>query len=382
MSMLPAILLTGVIQGLFLALILAFARSPHQKANRWLAGFLIVFCLPLFASYLVQRQETGFVYPVFYIAQALSTAMGPLLLIYVQRLTTIKSQFSKADFWHLLPAGYLAFGIMFLLLTGGLDALRTHLPLSNPAGQKPFLVSLMGWSKGAVFVFYLIWARRQLTAFSRAMAASGDHSGLQQVAALRLLTTYFLVALGISGAGFLLAHFQLPFMNTVDFITHLAAIFFVFGVAVVVIRHPVVLNEIQEEAVARIRVKPQAQYGTSSLTEEDKILLLASLQDFMTTEKPYLDNELKAEDLARQLKVTPHHLSQVTNECLGLTFRSFINGYRLAEVKTGLIVPQNAHKTILAVALEAGFNSKAVFNRVFKETEGVTPLQYRQAHKN
>jgi len=35
-----------------------------------------------------------------------------------------------------------------------------------------------------------------------------------------------------------------------------------------------------------------------------------------------------------------------------------------------------AEKTILALAYEAGFNSKSTFNRIFKSTIGMSPNQY------
>ena len=35
----------------------------------------------------------------------------------------------------------------------------------------------------------------------------------------------------------------------------------------------------------------------------------------------------------------------------------------------------------LSIALEAGFSSKATFNRVFKRSTGMTPSQYREARE-
>ena len=41
--------------------------------------------------------------------------------------------------------------------------------------------------------------------------------------------------------------------------------------------------------------------------------------------------------------------------------------------------PANADATVLEIALDSGFASKATFNRVFKETTGQTPSAYRAA---
>jgi len=39
--------------------------------------------------------------------------------------------------------------------------------------------------------------------------------------------------------------------------------------------------------------------------------------------------------------------------------------------------PKSSHLTILAIALESGFNTKSSFNTFFKKYTGVTPSQYR-----
>jgi AraC-like DNA-binding protein len=38
--------------------------------------------------------------------------------------------------------------------------------------------------------------------------------------------------------------------------------------------------------------------------------------------------------------------------------------------------PAEQHKTLLALALESGFNSKSSFNQVFKSLTGQSPSEY------
>ena len=47
-------------------------------------------------------------------------------------------------------------------------------------------------------------------------------------------------------------------------------------------------------------------------------------------------------------------------------------------VKELMADPKHRHRTLLALALDAGFNSKASFNRVFKDRTGLTPSAYRR----
>jgi AraC-like DNA-binding protein len=45
-----------------------------------------------------------------------------------------------------------------------------------------------------------------------------------------------------------------------------------------------------------------------------------------------------------------------------------------------LVNPKFRHLTNLAIAEEAGFNSKATFNAVFKKQTGQTPSEYIKNH--
>ena len=99
----------------------------------------------------------------------------------------------------------------------------------------------------------------------------------------------------------------------------------------------------------------------------------------MKTERLYLNGELTAQELAQQLGVTPNHLSQVINQVEGKNFFDFVNSYRIEEVKNRMADSRSKSMTLLALALESGFNSKTSFNMVFKKMTGQTPSQYYKA---
>jgi len=51
-------------------------------------------------------------------------------------------------------------------------------------------------------------------------------------------------------------------------------------------------------------------------------------------------------------------------------------------VKKEIIKPENDNLTLLAVAMDVGFNSKSSFNTLFKKYVGLTPSQYRDSLKS
>ena len=97
----------------------------------------------------------------------------------------------------------------------------------------------------------------------------------------------------------------------------------------------------------------------------------------MQQEKPYLDDELSLHELASQLKIPIHHFSMTINIELGKNFFHFISSYRVLEAKKILSDPKSKELTILKIAFESGFQSKAAFNKAFKEETGFTPTEYR-----
>ena len=95
------------------------------------------------------------------------------------------------------------------------------------------------------------------------------------------------------------------------------------------------------------------------------------------TEAWWREPELTLADLAARLGVNTHHLSRGLNEGLGMNFAGLINGLRAQAVADALT--EGRREDLLTMALDAGFSSKASFNRAFLSVFGVTPSAYRRA---
>lgn len=92
----------------------------------------------------------------------------------------------------------------------------------------------------------------------------------------------------------------------------------------------------------------------------------------------YTQHNASIGQLASELKVPPHQLRRTINGEMGFdNFSQFINSYRIPAICDALSDPSRARDPILTLALEAGFNSIAPFNRAFKQKMGMTPREYR-----
>ena len=77
--------------------------------------------------------------------------------------------------------------------------------------------------------------------------------------------------------------------------------------------------------------------------------------------------------LRSALKIKRHHLTQIINEKYNKNFFMYVNEFRIREAQKMMADEKNMDKTILRIAFDTGFNSKATFNRMFKTITGMTP---------
>jgi AraC-like DNA-binding protein len=98
-----------------------------------------------------------------------------------------------------------------------------------------------------------------------------------------------------------------------------------------------------------------------------------ALLQFFDTQQPWLDPELTLSQLAAQTGMNASQLSFLLNTGFEKNFNDFVNSYRVAAVEAQKNNPAYAHLSLLGIAFECGFNSKATFNRAFKKITGRTP---------
>lgn len=105
------------------------------------------------------------------------------------------------------------------------------------------------------------------------------------------------------------------------------------------------------------------------------------LQMVMHTDKPFLDSKLSLHKLSSISKIPSNKLSFIINQKAEKNFYEYINGYRVEKVKERLKNDDLNLYSILGIAEECGFNSKASFNRIFKKNVGMTPTEFVKKNK-
>jgi AraC-like DNA-binding protein len=117
-------------------------------------------------------------------------------------------------------------------------------------------------------------------------------------------------------------------------------------------------------------------YQSQNRNEETCESDYSSLLKLMESDKPYTDPDLTLSSLAQRINLSENRLSYIINSRSGKNFFEFVNSYRIAMVISRIKNGEHKKSTLLGLALESGFNSKASFNRAFRKFTGMTPSEF------
>ncbi|MCG3269349.1 AraC family transcriptional regulator [Yoonia sp. I 8.24] len=121
---------------------------------------------------------------------------------------------------------------------------------------------------------------------------------------------------------------------------------------------------------------PDHKYARSALTDDHAAKLAARVETAMRTDTLYLDPSLSLQKLSRHVGALPNQVSQTLNQEIGASFFDYVARWRIGASKPLIMA---GDLSVLAVALEVGFNSRSAFYKAFKRETGMTPKGYQNA---
>ena len=128
---------------------------------------------------------------------------------------------------------------------------------------------------------------------------------------------------------------------------------------------------------------PEKEKVLVSPEEKDQLKELAEkIEAYFKSTEVFLNSQLTAE-LLGSLTGYPHRLiGQAIRHTYGISFRDYLNKYRIDYIEEKLIDPDYlAKSSIETIAEAAGFGSRQSFYTAFKKAKGCTPKEYFTAKK-
>jgi AraC-like DNA-binding protein len=358
-------LLIGVVQALALAIALLYAPK-NRVANRFLAALILAVAV-MITPYILGFAGFYDAYPWLTFAPfQTSLSIGPLLYFYVLTLTGGPL---PARWWlHIGPYGVqfltqaLAFPFPVATKDWWYDV--AHDPIISPLTTATALAFLIVYGRAA-------WKRYQdYRGFLRTSYADGSAFEAPWI-------RNFLIALGVVTvvwAGHFLANQLDPSRDYIDQLwmyLGLSALIVYLGVEGwrnAGVTYPVLVPAVaapDRDNPGAAADRDWAAQAALWAQEVDRLGLCR-------------DPDVSLASVAKALGTNTAYLSRALNEGLGVSFSKFVNQRRVDAVKRRLEDLAD-DRDLMTIALEAGFNSKASFNRVFAELAGQTPSAYRRA---
>jgi AraC-like DNA-binding protein len=110
-------------------------------------------------------------------------------------------------------------------------------------------------------------------------------------------------------------------------------------------------------------------------TDDKNRILADALKE--AVQKHYADPNLSLQFLATKLKMSTAHLSKVFKQFETASLNDYINKVRIARAAEEL---QNTDQTITQIMYNVGFVSESYFYKIFKQSLGLTPREFRTKH--
>lgn len=364
----------GFVQGGFMSVMLLLLKGGNRPAMRMLS--LLVACAALMIGeelLTVTRWDRQWPH-VIGSTMLLPLVMGPAGYLY-SLLLTRRRRLKRIEYFHFLPLPLLLIAFVpFYILPAPdkMEAIRGGIFLTDPK-----FIGLLVFKAIHLF-FYFFLTLYVLTKRLREANNSTRNPALRTT--LRWNIRVFQFTIATVALMYVILVMQMSGINVVpnsDYVGSLILAMLIYVLAFVAVRDPASLTEGVSDLPGRVDAST-FPYKQSTLDAEQKEAYLQSLLIYMERAKPFTNPDLRLDDVAEAINMTPHHLSQTINELLDVNFNTFINSYRVDEVKQKITDPGYAHLKILALAYDSGFNSKTSFNRIFKQFTGVTPTSYRK----
>ena len=367
----------GISQALFVSLVL-FTKANKQGSDFVLMAWLLTISFKMMI--LLISAEHGEFFDNQFSIGLIPLTFGPFLFLYTKNLLYRRWFFKSRDFLHYTP--FIFFTFLYLTFFNGKLSFDNHMFFLDDEYLWVRLMYSIAFMSSVSYYTYLTLKilgrhRKQLKDRFSFLSERNELNWLYVLTAIFGVTYFLYFSLGTYNVLMKQGFFDIAYTSDV-FLTILA-----FSVSYFGIKQPYLFKVIPEENEEFMALKKKNEskrkYKNSNLTEEQKEEYVKHIFTFMDEERPFINPELTVQDLSKQLNISRHHLTELLNNDIGKNFFTFINEYRVEEVKRRLLDTRFEHLTIVAIAFESGFNSKSTFNSIFKQNTGNTPSQWKIA---
>jgi len=389
-SILNDIYYLGALQGLILSVFLLKSKV-NVITSRLLALLTFLWALILIV-FALQSNGLFVIYPhLLNTISHVELAVLPLFYLSVKYLLSSHQHFEKRDLAHFIPL------LVSILLFSGFyfNTAEEKIVLSRSSEGYYYIASVVTNEMLTVQgIVYPVLSLLILKNYNKNLLDYQSNIDIAVIKGMKLGAILIFIAWMIGAVDVHLAMFNHPLGYDLFLFVYLFLVVTIYVLSYVTLRSPetfkLSIQQIEPHSHRRVYqnaqgVKPPVAAAATE-NSEGSILdetsaqddLSQKLIDFMISDKPYLNPKLSLQEFAEKLDMNRYQLSALINQKHKMNFYEFVNSYRVQEVKKLILDPKYNNLKMVSLAYDAGFNSKASFNRIFKQLTHQTPSEYRE----
>lgn len=345
--------MTGIYITIIVQALISIGFLYHSKNGDKKYHFLYLYLLVITADFLFEL----FIYHFFdrntsYIESIPSSfrlMKGPLLLLFC--LSAMGKKISNSFiFINLVP---------FLLLF-----LCNLIIFSNVLSRTLNGNLLFNWYQWAFSFYPYYWLGYVLTTFY--CISKAKHPLNTEMKYLKALVVYLILSI-------LAYYITLKMGMNRELLRTIYTYLFLVQFAIIIVMK---LKNIQLKHGLEPEKRKVEKYKTSNLSKETIKSIAEEILTALKTQRLYLNEDITLEEVARQLNVSKHHLSQSIAEGIDTNFYDLINKCRVEEFIR--IINEDPALNVSEVFYQCGFKSRTTFYKYFKKHMGQNPTDYKE----
>jgi AraC-like DNA-binding protein len=361
----------GIFEAFFLSIFI-LTKKNKSVSDKILALYLWLVGIHVFINYLEYlNARSGYSFTgIIFLTTPFLLLHAPIIWYYITSLTTPNFRINKKHLIHILP--FILFVIIHSIYFNFLPGVEKLYLIETDAIKELISYKLLVVYIVVVTCFYLIWSYKKRNVYKKTILNIFSTIEKINLNWLRFIIIATLI-LYSSAFSLMIVDMFLPFIffKTFEVIG--------FGLLSIFIILLGFYGHRQTNIFTSVKTEEHSASEADVFSQKvHKDVFGEKLNDFMKSNKPYLDPELNISKLASELNVSVSFLSSYLNAETGKNFFEFVNEYRLQEFKSKVNNSENNNYTLLSLAFDCGFSSKATFNRVFKNHTNMTPNEYKK----
>ena len=356
------LLLVGAIQGIIYGIILLKDHGPNSSANKFLAIILFFFAYRLVAE-IIQLFGFGRYDLWYHILIEFNWIYGALIYFFVRAYIIPNFKLNFKNHWiHFIPVLIEFFWSNFIKTQNFFwDGTRESLSWLGYWGYVLWMHYPTIYIIGAILVFAYTRESQKLIKKQSNNTQFIVTENIKWINKVIIILKYYSVLIfTVVVTDFLFFNYAFDRQYHYFIFIGMAIITYWLGLEGFSRRSKIVVKE-------KFRISKQ---------ENEKLTNLSlRMNRLMTTDQLFKDPKLSRDSLADALDVKPYEISRCLNIIFEKKFSDYVNYFRVEEIQKLRADPKKQNLTLLALAFEAGFNSKASFNRAVKKHTGKSPSE-------